>query len=343
MFHRALANRITTTLIVTIAGLTVLSLSAGSSHVLGAAPIQTRLSIATGETHPYYPGAVKFKEVLETESKGQIQVQIFPNAQAGDEAASLALIRSGSLQFAEHSSSLASSSSNEPRLQAWSLPFLYPDAEAAYRAWDSDLAAKSYAAFEKSGFKCLTRWDAGFRQLSANRPVNSVNDVRGLKVRTPDGAIYVSTWKALGAVPTPMAFTELYTALQTGVVDGTELPVQVFASSKFYEVQKNYAVINYMNDPICFSVSLRFFNGLSRDLQQAVMKAAQASAVANRQAAGASFDKATDQVKAAGVKITRPDTEPFRKAVATVYEDFYKKAGEEARGVVNAIIQLTKK
>ena len=343
MFHRALAKRIATTLIMTVAGMTVFLLSAGSSHVLGAAPIQTRLSIVTGETHPYYPGAVKFKEALETESRGQILVQVFANAQIGDEAAGFQLLRSGTLQFAQQSSSLASSASNELKLQAWSLPFLYPDADAAYHAWDSELAVKSYAALEKSGVKCLARWDAGFRQLSANRPVSSMSDVRGLKIRTPDGAIYVSTWKALGAVPTPMAFTELYTALQTGVVDGTELPVQVFASSKFDEVQKNYAIINYMNDPICFSVSLKFFNGLSPELQQAVMKAAQASATANRQAARASFDKAIEQVKASGVKITRPDTEPFRKAVAPVYEDFYKKVGEDARGIVNAIIQLTKK
>jgi tripartite ATP-independent transporter DctP family solute receptor len=339
MFDRVKAMKV----LVVVACTAVLALGVGSGDVAGAAPIQTRLSIVTSEAHPYYPGAVKFKEVVEAESKGQILVQVFANAQIGDEAAGLQLLRSGTLQFAQQSSSLASSASNELKLQAWSLPFLYPDAEAAYRAWDSDLAVKSYAALEKSGFKCLTRWDAGFRQLSTNRPVNSVNDVRGLKVRTPDGAMYVSTWKALGAVPTPMAFTELYTALQTGVVDGTELPVQVFSSSKFYEVQKSYAVINYMNDPICFSVSLKFFNGLSPELQQAVMKAAQASAVANRQAARASFEKALEQVKGAGVKITRPDTEPFRKAVAPIYEEFYKKIGDEARAIVNGIIALTKK
>ena len=314
-----------------------------SSPAKSADVVQTRLSIATNEAHPYYPGAVRFKEVLEAETSGKIQVQIFPNAQAGDEAASLQLIRSGGLQFAEHSSSLASSASNEPLLQAWSLPFLYPDAEAAYHAWDSDLADKSYAAFEKHGFKCLVRWDAGFRQLSSNRPVNSVGDVRGLKLRTPDGAIYISTWQALGAVPTPMAFSELYTALQTGVVDGTELPVQVFDASKFYEVQKNFAVVNYMNDPICFSVSLQFFKSLSPDQRQAVLKAADASAMAEREAARAGFENSIQQVASVKVEITRPQTDQFRKAVAPVYDGFYQKAGEEGRTLVEEILALTKR
>lgn len=323
-----------------LAGLGVLSTVSGP--VSAADPISTRLSIATNEAHPYYPGAVKFKEVLEAESKGQIKVQIFANASAGDEAASLQLIRSGGLQFSQHSSSLSSSASNEPLLQGWSLPFLYPNAEAAHRAWDSALADKSYAAYEKSGFKCLVRWDAGFRQLSSSRPVNAVADLRNLKVRTPDGAVYIGTWKALGATPTPMAYTELYTALQTGVVEGTELPVQVFLSGKFTEVQKNFAVINYMNDPICFSVSLRFFNSLSPALREAVMKAAKASAIAERLAATESFERSLAQVRKLGVAVTQPDTEPFRKAIASIYEDFYKRNGEEGRALLTGIMAAAK-
>jgi len=308
-----------------------------------ADPIRTRLSIATNEAHPFYPGAVRFKEALEAATNGGMLVQIFPSAQAGDEAASLQLIRAGGLQFAEHSSSLSSTASNEPVVQGWSLPFPYADADAAYRAWDSDLAEKSYSAYEKHGFKCLVRWDAGFRQLSSIRPVNSVADVRGMKLRTPDGAVYFSTWKALGAVPTPMAFTELYTALQTGVVEGTELPVQVIDSAKFYEVQKHFAEINYMNDPICFSVSLSFFKSLTPAQQQAVVHAAKESAIAERKAARDSFDRALQRVTAAGLKASRPDPAEFRKAIAPVYDDYYQKAGQEGRALVEGILALTKR
>ena len=317
-------------------------LGAWSLPAAAADPIRTRLSIATNEAHPFFPGAARFKEVLEAETGGGILVQVFPSAQAGDEAASLQLIRSGGLQFAEHSSSLSSSASKEMVLQGWSLPFLYPSAAAAYRAWDSDLAYKSYTAYEKHGFKCLERWDAGFRQLSSNRPINAVEDVRGLKLRTPDGAVYISTWKALGAVPTPMAFTELYTALQTGVVEGTELPVQVIDSAKFFEVQKSFAQINYLNDPICFSVSLAFLNSLTPAQQQAVAKAAKESAITERKAANDGFEKALQRVTAAGLKITRPDSESFRKAIAPVYEDYYQKAGPEGRALVEGILALTK-
>lgn len=326
-----------------VVGLGLLALLSYAEPAGAADAVRARLSIATTETHPYYPGAQRFKEALEAETKGAIQVQVFPNAQAGDEAASLQLLRSGGLQFAEHVISLATSAFNEPKLTAWSLPFVYRDADAAYRAWDSELAEKSVAVFEKSGFRCLVFWDAGFRQLSSNRAVNAVADVKGLKVRTPNGAIYVDTWKALGGVPTPMAFTELYTALQTGVVDGTELPVQVFHSSKFAEVQKNVALINYTNDPICFSVSLKFFNALPAEQQQAVVKAAKASAIAERQAANSGFETAIQAVKAAGVNVTRPDTEAFRQAVAPVYEAYYQTAGEDGRALVKAILATAAK
>jgi len=305
-------------------------------------PIKTRFSIATNEAHPLYAGAARFKEALEAATGGKMLVQIFPSAQAGDEAASLQLIRSGGLQFASHSSSLASSASNEPVLQGWALPFLYPTSDAAYRAWDSELAHKSFAAYEKHGFKCLERWDNGFRQLSTNKPINGVEDVRGLKLRTPDGAIYIATWKALGAVPTPMAFTELYTALQTGVVEGTELPVQVLDSSKFYEVQKNFAEVNYMNDPACFSVSLQFYRSLTPELRAAVDKAAKESAIANRKAARDGFDKALAKVTSSGMKATKPNIEPFRAATASVYDDYFKKNGAEGRAVVEGILALTK-
>jgi len=305
-------------------------------------PIKTRFSIATSDPHPLYAGAVRFKEALEAASGGKILVQVFPSAQAGDEAASLQLIRAGGLQFATHSSSLASSASNEPALQGWSLPFLYRDSDTAYRAWDSDLAYKSFAAYEKHGFKCMERFDNGFRQLSTNRPINAVEDVRGLKLRTPDGAIYISTWRALGAVPTPMAFSELYTALQTGVVEGTELPVQVLDTSKFYEVQKHFAEVNYMNDPACVSVSMLFYRSLSPELRAAVDKAAKEAAIANRQRARDGFEKALAKVTAAGMKTTKPDAAAFRAATASVYDDYYKKTGAEGRALVEGILALAK-
>jgi TRAP-type transport system periplasmic protein len=169
-----------------------------------------------------------------------------------------------------------------------------------------------------------------------------VEDVRGLKVRTPNGTIYIDTWKALGAVPTPMAFTELYTALQTGVVDATELPLQTFQAAKFAEVQKNVAVLNYMNDPICFSVSNKFFTGLRPELQQAVAKALKDATGVERDAVTSSFKSSADAVKAAGVKFSEPDTEPFRKAVAPVYESYFKTNGEEGRKLVDTISAVAK-
>jgi tripartite ATP-independent transporter DctP family solute receptor len=302
-----------------------------------AAASTVRVSLSASTDHPYNVGAVKFKEVLERESKGEIKVQIFNNSQLGDESASLEAVRTGSLEFAEHLTSLAASAYGEPQVGAWALPFLYPNSESAWKAWDSPAAVRSYAAFDKKGFKCIARWDAGFRELSSSKPVNSLADVKGLRLRTPAGKIYIDTWKALGAAPVPMAITELYTALQTGVVSGTELPLQAILSYKYYEVQKSDAMLNYIDDPICFSVSAKYYDSLSRDLQKAVMDAAAASSGAERQAAATQAGAAVARIKQLGMTVTQPDLTEFRKAVAPVYDDFYKANGPDSRALVQQI------
>jgi TRAP-type transport system periplasmic protein len=322
----------------------VLAVVAGFHVATADSPkLIVRLSIAGNQQHPYYAGAVKFKEVLDRGSQGKIEVKIFENSQLGDEAASLELVRKGGLEFTEHLTSIAASAYKQPTLQAWSLPFLYPDSRAAYKAWDSDVATRSYAMFEPLGFKCLARWDAGFRELSSMRPVNSLADVKGLKVRTPAGQIYLQTWRSLGAVPVPMAITELYTALQTGVVSGTELPLQALVSLKYYEVQKSAAVLNYMNDPICFSTSVKFFGSLSPELQQAVLDAVTAATSAERQASVTQAEAAVAQLKKLGLSVTQPPLDPFRAAVAPVYDEYYTSVGAAGRDLVHQIQQVIAK
>lgn len=301
-----------------------------------------RYTQGTGKAHASYLGAEKFKEVLEAGSNGQISVEIYPDGQFADEANSIQLMRSGALEFGNFSSSLVASALKVPELQAWSLPFLYDDAQSAYRAWASDVAKDSYAALEKSGIKWLGCFDQGFRQLSTSQAVNKVEDLQGLKVRTPNGEVYVNTWKALGAVPGPMAFGELYSALQTGAMDATELPIQVVASGKFYEVQKSVALINYLNDPNCISVSTKFFESLSPELQKAVEDAADAAVKAQHDASVESFETSLKEVTDAGLTVTTPDLEPFRDAVASVYESFYASTGDDGRKLVESIRQAAK-
>lgn len=320
-------------------GLVVLA-TGMSAEDAKAQAMQTRYSQSTSESHPYFAGAKKFKEVLEAETDGRITVDLYASATVADEGASLQLLRSGALEFAQHSSSLAASTFNVPHLMAWTMPFLYPDAEATYRAWDSELFTESFGVFDRFGFKCLVLWDAGSRQLSSNRAVEKVADVSGLKIRTPNSPVYIDIWNALGGVPAPMAFAELYTGLQTGVVDGTELPVQLIFSDKFHEVQSHQAIINYMNDPICFSVSKVFYDRLTPDLQAAVVKAAMESAVAQRATVQEGFQAAIDGIAEQGMTVTYPDTSEFREAVLPVYESFYSQAGDEGRALVESILAI---
>jgi len=306
--------------------------------------IQTRFSIGgANEDHVFYYGAKKFKEALERESKGRITVELFPNSQIADEAGSIQLLRTGGVQFTTHSSSLAASAFNTPLVQGWTLPFLYPTAEAAYRAWDSDVARNVYGEFEKSGVTCMERWDAGFRQISSKSPIEKLEDLKGLRIRTPNGATYIEAIRALGATPTPLAFSEIYTSLQTGVIDGTELPAQAIFAMKFHEVQTHIAVVNYMNEPICFSASTQFLNSLDPELRKAVEVAAREATEAERAEAQARFQLALDGIKAAGLSFTHPDLAAFREAVKPAYEIFYETAGDDGRKMIEQVLEITTK
>ncbi len=320
-----------------------IAMAIGSASVGTAqAPIQTRLSIGgANEEHVFYFGAQKFKEALERETGGRMVVEIFPNASLADEAGNVQLMRTGALQFSTHSSSLAASALNQPVLQGWTLPFLYPNEEKAYLAWDSDVARNAYAAFESSGISCLERWDAGFRQISANRAIESIEDLRGLKIRTPDGGVYIDAVQALGADATPLAFNEIYTSLQTGVIDGTELPAQAIFAMNFHEVQTSLAIVNYLNEPICFSASTQFLNSLEPDLRAAVDVAAKEAAAAEREDAQRRLQIALDGMEAAGITFTYPDAAQFREAVKPVYEKYYESAGDAGRQMIEEVFKIT--
>jgi tripartite ATP-independent transporter DctP family solute receptor len=299
---------------------------------------QVRLAILTGEGHPYMAGATAFEESVEQLTGGSLDVQIFADAQLGGEADYLELVRTGGLELGEFVMAIPASTLDEPLLATLGLPFLYSDAESMHRAWDSPAVQEALQVFpEEHGFECIGLWDTGFRQLTSNKPIESVDDLQGLNIRVPEGELYVDTWEALGATPTAMAIPELYSALETGIVGATDIPFVAIDSLKYYEVQSHGAETNYMDDPVCFGASTQFLDSLSADEREAVREAGRVSSEAAQQAAIDSAQASIEKLEAQGMTFTEPDIDAMRAAIEPVYENFYAQAGEEARALVDAI------
>jgi tripartite ATP-independent transporter DctP family solute receptor len=293
-------------------------------------------------THPASLGFISFKKSLEAESGGRIKVTVITDPVIGAEASATEQLRSGGFQVAEAVNGLLSSTYKKPIMTAWGLPFLYADSAAAYKAWDSPLATKSFATYEDLGIMCLARWDVGFRELSANKPVNTVADLKGLKIRTPTGQLYLDTWSALGAQPVGLAPAEVYTSLQTGVINATDYPLAAMISQKVYEVQKYEMLINYTNDPECLNISVAFYKSLPPDLQKAVRKAAADSSMAERAELKRQLDEALATLKAHGMTIVNPNLAPFREAVKTITDKYLASQGADGKSLLDGIQQAAK-
>jgi tripartite ATP-independent transporter DctP family solute receptor len=225
-----------------------------------------------------------------------------------------------------------------PGVDVFGMPFLFEDKAQAYKILDSLVAEDIFRVTEEQNIKVLASWENGFRQVGTiKKPVYKLEDLRGLKIRTAPGDIFIDTWACLKAAATPIAWNEVFTALQTGVVDGQEVPLGPFYTGGFGEVVKYYSFINYMYDPFSLTVSMGFWNSLLPELQEAVQKAANESRDAQRAYTAKLEEEAmTVLVEKDGMTfITIEDLKPFQDAVRPVLENYPHK--ENMRKVLAAL------
>ena len=300
-----------------------------SSALAATKPIVAKFGHALAPTTPYQNGAEKFKELVEERTGGEIIIEIYPNGQLGAERDLFEGLKIGTVEFAVGGMGVLSQAYDE-RLAVFGMPFIFSGREEVYKILDGEVGQEFYKSMLNHGIEIVGNFEAGFRQLSnSKRPINSLDDVKGLKVRTPEGSVYMKTWEVLGASPTPIAWTELFSAMQTGVIDGAEVPIGNFATSGFGEVQKNYAWINYMYDSIPMAASSVFMKRLSPEHQEIVRQAAKEACDFERQTVKDSEDRLQKELEAQGVVFTTPDTEPFREAVKVIYNEYKDKESLE--------------
>ncbi|MGM0983249.1 MAG: TRAP transporter substrate-binding protein [Pseudomonadota bacterium] len=307
-----------------------------------------RMGIGLAETSPQYLSSQYFADILAERSDGRLTVNVFPNSQLGDDVQMMEMMQTGTLDMSYPSSSPATT--YVPELAAFDLPFLLPTREAAIAVMNSDVAQGMLDAFDGTGIKALAFSENGYRQLSNSvRPVETPEDVGGLDmggltIRTMENPVHLSIWETLGANPTPMAFGELFSAMEQGVVDGQENPWSTILTSNFHEVQDYGSETRHVYTPFILMMSERTWDRLDPEYQELVQEAARKSAAYEIQLATEYDDWARNQLEERGMQITRLDDDQiaaFQEAVQPVYDEWAPEIGEDLIADIREIVDET--
>ncbi|GMU72839.1 MAG: TRAP transporter substrate-binding protein [Burkholderiales bacterium] len=308
----------------------------------GAQPIVIKFSHVVAEHTPKGQGALKFKELAEKKLPGKVQVQVFPSSQLFGDAKEMEALLLGDVQLI--APSLSKFDRYTKKIQLFDLPFLFDDVDAVDRFQASAKGQELLTSMKNRGLVGLAYWHNGMKQLSTNRDkLERPEDVKGLKFRIQASDVLEAQFRALGANPQKMAFSEVYQALQTGVVDGQENTWSNIYSQKFHEVQKtiaetNHGVIDYM-----VVTNAKWWDGLPADVRKGLSEAmAEATAYANKMANDlnqADRQRIADAGKARIQKLTKDDVAAWRKAMEPVWKKF---EGDIGRDLIDAALKSNK-
>ena len=286
-----------------------------------AQDITLKASHNANADEPYGVGMRKMAEILEEKTDGAATIEVFDNATLGDEMESIQGTQIGTVDIAVTANSTLSNF--VPDLSVFSLPFLFDDAEQMDRALsDPEVLDAIGGALDAQGFHLLAVFSAGTRHIMTKEPIESLADLEGLKIRTMQNPAHVDTFNAFGANATPIAYTELYGALETGVVDGAEAANTNFFPQKFYEVAPDWAVVGWLELVAPVIMGKAAYEALPDNVKTALDEAGLEAGKAERAAYLASDNARFADLEEVGVKITRPDTTAFREAAAPVQEKY---------------------
>lgn len=277
------------------------------------------------ETNERHTAVMHFKELVEEKSDGQIRVEVYPNEQLGNEAEMIESVSFNDLQMVAAS---AFSQYNQI-ISVFELPYLFESYEQAWETLDGEVGQEIAEPFLEDNLRIIAYFENGFRHITANRLVETPGDLKGLKIRTPEFPISVSTFSALGANPTPMAFGELYMGLQQGTVDAQENPVANTFASKFQEVQDYLILSQHQYMPLPVAISDDFWQSLTQEEQIIIEESAIEASQFHRELLRENEEKVIEELRQEGMEIIYPENEKFEEKVDSVYELFRKEVGDE--------------
>lgn len=307
---------------------TIAGLLAGAvlAPLLAVGPVQAQIVMRLAEnqpdTNPVTVAMFRFADLVNEYSNGEIEVQVFSGAQLGQEPETIEQAQVGIIDFTRvNSVPLANVS---PSMGAFTLPYVFAGWDHKYRVLDGDVGAEVLADLEQVGLKGFAYMDAGSRSFYTveGKPIASIDDLKGMKIRVQPAPISIRMMELLGAVPTPMNYGEVYSALQTGVIDGAENDFVSYHTSAHYEVAPNFVVDEHLSPPALLLMNKARFDGLAPELQDAVTRAAVEASMYQRDIMRAANETARQTVIDGGATVTEIDNAPFQAAVQPIYEEF---------------------
>jgi tripartite ATP-independent transporter DctP family solute receptor len=292
-----------------------------------------------GQFQASHPASMAMEEAcaaIRKESNGRIDIQFFPNAQLGSDAAMLTQVRSGALDMMTASG--ISMQVVAPIAGISGMAFAFNDYAHVWQAMDGELGAAIRGGLDKVGIYAFPKiLDSGYRNITTStRPIAGVDDLKGMKMRVPPSPVWVSLFTALGASPTSITINELYSALQTKIVDGQENPLTVIEAGKYYEVQKYCSVTEHMWDGLWIIANGKRVKALAKDDLALITRQFEAATDKQRVETARLNTSLEGTLKEKGLVFNNPDKAPFREALskAGFYADWKSKYGVEAWAVL---------
>lgn len=283
-------------------------------------------------SHPMNLRAKEMADAIRADTKGRVDIQIFPNSQLGSDTDMLSQVRSGGVEFFTLSGLILSTL--VPASSITGIGFAFPDYDTVWKALDGDLGAHVRSQIAKSGLVAMDKiWDNGFRQItSSTKPIVTADDLKGMKIRVPPSPLWTSMFKAFDAAPTSINFSETYSALQTKVVEGQENPLAIISTAKLYEVQKYCSLTNHMWDGFWFLANKKAWERLPEDLRTIVAKHINAAGMKERVDVAALNATVQKELTDKGMVFNQPKTDSFRERMrkAGFYAEWKAKFGDEA-------------
>ena len=296
-----------------------------------------KFGYAVAKDSHYGVGAGVWCAEVEKGTQGRYKCQEFPSGSLGGEREMIEAVQLGTLDLVNTSSGPLGNF--VPEVKIFDIPFLFRDYDHARKVMDGPIGQGVLDKFKAKGLIGLTWAENGFRHMTNNkRPIKTPADAAGLKMRTMENKVHMEGYKTFGILPTPMSFTELFTALQQGTVDGQENPVPVILSAKFAQVQKYMSLTGHVYSPATIIMNPAKFNKASKEDQAVFLKAAQAATAAQRKRINDDEAAGIASLRSQGMEvIEKVDGDAFRKAVAPAYAQFAKEFGAANIAAIQAV------
>ncbi|MFC3606789.1 TRAP transporter substrate-binding protein [Stutzerimonas tarimensis] len=302
---------------------------ATASLAHAATTLRLGWTTADSEVDPYAIAARYFKEELETAAPGQFDVKFFPSNQLGNDTDMLQGMQFGTLDAGVITGTQLGTLDRS--FQLLDLPFLFKDREQAHQALNGELGKELFSRLDKQGIVGLGFGEAGFRHTINNtREIKAPGDLNGIKLRVQPSDLFIASFRALGANPVPMAWSDAFTAVQQGTVDGLEIPLAVIYANKYAGAVKYLSLTNHTYNALPLLISKQVFSRLSEEQQAAVRTAAEKAIERQRAEVAKNEQQLIEKIKAEGMAVNEvANTQAFREAVRPVYEEYRPRIGAD--------------